>query len=127
MLPLLRSALRTRFAAAAQQQASRKSVIPIDWVWRYGPTWLVQDKVKWMYYYNIFVGGGTVLLVIYAHEPFGGADNNERYGSGPWAWHYHMVKNRLKNSGELEDNLRVKVTSFYPPEFMPNAAGGDEE
>eukprot|EP00438_Fugacium_kawagutii_P029291 Skav207990 [mRNA] locus=scaffold1203:45082:46344:+ [translate_table: standard] len=104
------------------REASRESMpyLPVDMVFRFFPRWtrdkerlgvscLVQVRFFYWYYMVSFLMGLGVLLG-YLHTPYVG-DNYEHFAETPL---YLWTKSSLAKTGQLEENLRVKVHHFYP-------------
>eukprot|EP00933_Yihiella_yeosuensis_P024583 TRINITY_DN1906_c0_g1_i1.p1 TRINITY_DN1906_c0_g1~~TRINITY_DN1906_c0_g1_i1.p1 ORF type:complete len:125 (+),score=22.35 TRINITY_DN1906_c0_g1_i1:76-450(+) len=93
-------------------QANKSSIpfVPTDWVFRYFP-WFSRDKVRFMLRFNqisFFMGLGYFYL--WCHTPYK-SDSYEHFWESPL---YKYVRGNLAKTGELEENLRVKVHHFYP-------------
>ena len=93
-------------------QASSDSMpyLPVDMVFRFFPRW-TRDKVRFFYWYYVvsFLMGLGVLLG-YLHTPYA-CDNYDHFAETPL---YNWTKSSLAKTGQLEENLRVKVHHFYP-------------
>ncbi|CAK9009711.1 unnamed protein product [Durusdinium trenchii] len=93
-------------------QASGESMpyLPVDMVFRFFPRW-TRDKVRFFYWYylvSFLLGFG--FLMGYSHTPYVG-DNYDHFPESPL---YKWTKSSLDKTGQLEENLRVKVHHFYP-------------
>ncbi|CAJ1453686.1 unnamed protein product [Effrenium voratum] len=117
-MALLRAATRAAKGAAAGKlpqsltQASSNSIpfVPVDWVFRFFPRW-TRDKVRFLVrYYQISFFMGLGGLYFFAHPPYQG----DHYDHFEKSWMYEWTESRLKKTGQLEENLRVKVHHFYP-------------
>jgi len=109
--------------AAVQKVTARLSMnkkipfIPIDWYFRFFPN-VTKDKVRTMYRHNaISYFGAIAFWYGLCHTPFAGDGYLHLYESPL----YRKVKRDLEASGQLEENLRIKVNTFYPPD--PEEAG----
>eukprot|EP00929_Paragymnodinium_shiwhaense_P037652 TRINITY_DN2001_c0_g4_i1.p1 TRINITY_DN2001_c0_g4~~TRINITY_DN2001_c0_g4_i1.p1 ORF type:complete len:127 (-),score=29.67 TRINITY_DN2001_c0_g4_i1:135-515(-) len=122
MLGLLRSAVAAGRATAARrpnqvvQQAKNTAIIPfvpVDWVFRFCRYGWVRDRVRFLYWFNVMAFGiGFFYMTLYAHTPYA-CSNYDHFYESPL---YKYVRGNLEKTGQLEENLRVKYTSFYPPE-----------
>ncbi|CAE7938416.1 unnamed protein product [Symbiodinium sp. KB8] len=84
--------------------------VPVDWVFRFFP-YFSRDKVRFMLrYVQISFFSGLGYFYLWCHTPYG-CDNYDHFAESPL---YLFVKSRLEKSGQLEENLRVKVHHFYP-------------
>ncbi|CAL1150017.1 unnamed protein product [Cladocopium goreaui] len=93
-------------------QASSHSMpyLPVDMVFRFFPRW-TRDKVRFFYwYYLVSFLTGLGILMGYFHTPYVG-DNYDHFAETPL---YLWTKSSLAKTGQLEENLRVKVHHFYP-------------
>eukprot|EP00928_Gymnodinium_smaydae_P076478 TRINITY_DN5950_c0_g2_i1.p3 TRINITY_DN5950_c0_g2~~TRINITY_DN5950_c0_g2_i1.p3 ORF type:complete len:124 (-),score=34.98 TRINITY_DN5950_c0_g2_i1:134-505(-) len=122
MLGLLRSSLlvasrrASAAAAAAPRLAEAKATslpfIPADWVFRFAP-YICRDRVRFMLRFNqISFGMGLGFFYLWCHTPFECANYDHFYESPL----YNYVKRELEKTGQLEENLRIKVKHFYPQE-----------
>jgi len=80
--------------------------IPTDIVFRYFPQF-TRDKVWYLYFHVSFTAALFVGIFGYCHMPFEGEH-------APEGMFYNRRIRQMKLSGELEENLRIKATSFYP-------------
>lgn len=95
--------------------------IPIDWYFRFFPN-LTKDKVRTMYRHNVISYlWGIWVFYFMCHTPFKGDQYNHCWESPL----YLKVKRDLQASGQLEENMRIKVNTFYPAD--PEEAGEDDE
>jgi len=79
-------------------------------VFRFFP-YFARDKVRFMLrYVQISFFSGLGYFYLWCHTPYG-CDNYDHFAESPL---YEFVKSRLEKSGQLEENLRVKVHHFYP-------------
>jgi hypothetical protein len=71
---------------------------------------LTRDKFHWFsrYVQGSFLAGAAFVLFVY-HTPFAGADYDHDFKS----WSYLRKRDRLIESGQLAENLRVKYHSLY--------------
>mmetsp|Transcript_98752 Transcript_98752/g.195786 ORF Transcript_98752/g.195786 Transcript_98752/m.195786 type:complete len:125 (+) Transcript_98752:67-441(+) len=84
--------------------------IPTDWVFRFAP-YICRDRVRFMLRFNqISFGTSLAWFYLFAHAPYT-YDHYEGFYESPL---YNFVKGNLERSGQLEENLRVKVHHFYP-------------
>mmetsp|Transcript_98457 Transcript_98457/g.195278 ORF Transcript_98457/g.195278 Transcript_98457/m.195278 type:complete len:150 (-) Transcript_98457:84-533(-) len=117
MFGLLRAAIVTsRFSGLRLPSklvtASTKSLpfIPTDWVFRFAP-YICRDRVRFMLRFNqISFGTSLAWFYLFAHAPYT-YDHYEGFYESPL---YCYVKGGLERSGQLEENLRIKVHHFYP-------------
>eukprot|EP00933_Yihiella_yeosuensis_P024585 TRINITY_DN1906_c0_g1_i3.p2 TRINITY_DN1906_c0_g1~~TRINITY_DN1906_c0_g1_i3.p2 ORF type:complete len:124 (+),score=19.49 TRINITY_DN1906_c0_g1_i3:66-437(+) len=118
MVGILRAAVATGRLSAPRLPSSltqtNRSIpfVPTDWVFRYFP-WFSRDKVRFMLRFNqisFFMGLGYFYL--WCHTPYK-SDSYEHFWESPL---YRYVRGNLEKTGELEENLRVKVHHFYPQE-----------
>mmetsp|Transcript_35701 Transcript_35701/g.74974 ORF Transcript_35701/g.74974 Transcript_35701/m.74974 type:complete len:123 (-) Transcript_35701:125-493(-) len=118
MASLLRSAIvAARLAQprlpVALEQAKTKSFlpfIPVDWIFKYAPG-ICRDRVRFCVGFNqvsFLCGFGWIMF--YAHAPFK-ADHYDHFDESML---YKYVKSQLFKTGQLEENLRIKVHHFYP-------------
>mmetsp|Transcript_31260 Transcript_31260/g.71372 ORF Transcript_31260/g.71372 Transcript_31260/m.71372 type:complete len:125 (+) Transcript_31260:76-450(+) len=117
MLGLLRMSMRSNRAGmnratAPLAKAPRSCLpfIPTDWVFNWMP-YMTRDKVRFLFRFNqisFLMGFGFVYL--WCHVPFAGAD----YDHVPTWPLYRWTYARLERTGELEENLRIKVHHLYP-------------
>merc|ERR1719282_1316783 len=118
MLGLLRtSILASRASAAARVPQTTLMVrqrslpfIPTDWMFRFFPAFC-RDRARFFYRFQVIsflMGFG--LLLGYFHQPFVD-DNYDHYWESPL---YLYTKSQLHKTGQLEENLRIKVRHFYP-------------
>ncbi|CAE7406434.1 unnamed protein product [Symbiodinium necroappetens] len=113
-MALLRAALALRTATLPRSltQASTDSFpfVPVDWVFRFFP-YFSRDKVRFMLrYVQISFFSGLGYFYLWCHTPYG-CDNYDHFAESPL---FLFVKSRLEKSGQLEENLRIKVHHFYP-------------
>ncbi|CAE7465647.1 unnamed protein product [Symbiodinium sp. CCMP2592] len=113
-MALLRAALALRTATLPRSltQASSDSFpfVPVDWVFRFFP-YFSRDKVRFMLrYVQISFFSGLGYFYLWCHTPYG-CDNYDHFAESPL---FLYVKSRLEKSGQLEENLRIKVHHFYP-------------
>eukprot|EP00927_Polykrikos_kofoidii_P052901 TRINITY_DN46930_c0_g1_i1.p1 TRINITY_DN46930_c0_g1~~TRINITY_DN46930_c0_g1_i1.p1 ORF type:complete len:117 (-),score=9.98 TRINITY_DN46930_c0_g1_i1:33-383(-) len=116
MLGLLRTACRLASrrlpAPVAEHQVKSIPFVPTDWIFRYTP-YFCRDRVRFMLRFNqISFGMGLGFFYFYCHTPFA-ADNYDHFWESPL---YRWTKGNLEKSGQLEENLRIKVRHFYPQE-----------
>ncbi|CAE7777361.1 unnamed protein product [Symbiodinium microadriaticum] len=84
--------------------------VPVDWVFRFFP-YFSRDKVRFMLrYVQISFFSGLGYFYLWCHTPYG-CDNYDHFAESPL---FLFVKSRLEKSGQLEENLRIKVHHFYP-------------
>jgi len=108
MFGLLRTAIRPpvqRLAVTGQ----RFPFVPADTVFDAFPHFC-RDKV---WYLSFHVAATCVMaagLFWWGHTPFAGADYDHGWESP--LYKYKMKK--LRDSGEMAENARIKVTSLYP-------------
>ncbi|CAE7817379.1 unnamed protein product [Symbiodinium sp. CCMP2456] len=99
-------------AASARFEASTDSFpfVPVDWVFRFFP-YFSRDKVRFMLrYVQISFFSGLGYFYLWCHTPYG-CDNYDHFAESPL---FLFVKSRLEKSGQLEENVRIKVHHFYP-------------
>merc|ERR1712137_1200558 len=116
---LFAASLRVGFASAASKavcvartRSASLPFLPVDWIFRFAP-YFSRDRVRYMYRFNqISFVMGYGLLLGYYHQPFAGDHYDHAYESPLYRW----VKADLERSGQLEENVRVKVHHFYPQE-----------
>ncbi|CAE7641124.1 unnamed protein product [Symbiodinium pilosum] len=123
---LLRAARAAAGAVGAAQSARSSSLalprsltqagsqsfpfVPVDWVFRFFP-YFSRDKVRFMLrYVQISFFSGLGYFYLWCHTPYK-CDNYDHFEESPL---FLFVKSRLEKSGQLEENLRVKVHHFYP-------------
>ena len=90
--------------------------VSMDWVF---PLFPKLDKFAFFvrYIQGSFLLGAAFVLFVY-HTPYQGADYDHELKS-PW---YKWTHERLRASGKLHENLKIKRTSFYGEEVE-----GEEE
>mmetsp|Transcript_114930 Transcript_114930/g.297885 ORF Transcript_114930/g.297885 Transcript_114930/m.297885 type:complete len:125 (-) Transcript_114930:95-469(-) len=116
--------LRTAVAAAAQRpvaavqlprsivQAKANSLpfIPTDWIFRFFP-YISRDRVRFLLRFNqISFLMGLGYFYLWAHAPYK-CDHYEGFYESPL---YRYTRGELEKTGQLEENLRIKVKHFYP-------------
>eukprot|EP00930_Biecheleria_cincta_P040771 TRINITY_DN27927_c0_g1_i1.p1 TRINITY_DN27927_c0_g1~~TRINITY_DN27927_c0_g1_i1.p1 ORF type:complete len:144 (+),score=15.13 TRINITY_DN27927_c0_g1_i1:59-433(+) len=119
MAGLLRAALRAGLASGPRVQmpaslarANEASIpfVPVDWVFRFFP-YFSRDKVRFMFRFNqISFGCGLGYFYLWCHTPYK-CDNYDHFDESML---YKYVKGNMEKTGQLEENLRVKVRHFYP-------------
>merc|ERR1711897_116687 len=84
--------------------------VPTDWVFRWFP-YFCRDRVRFMLRFNqISFGMGLGYFYLWCHAPYK-CDNYDHFYESPL---YLSVKGNLESTGQLDENLRVKVKHFYP-------------
>eukprot|EP00440_Ansanella_granifera_P071171 gb/GFBE01077240.1/.p1 GENE.gb/GFBE01077240.1/~~gb/GFBE01077240.1/.p1 ORF type:complete len:122 (+),score=22.23 gb/GFBE01077240.1/:1-366(+) len=84
--------------------------VPVDWIFRFFP-YFTRDKVRFMLRFNqISVGCGLGFFYCWCHTPYK-CDNYDHFEESML---YTYVKGQLEKSGQLEENVRIKVRHFYP-------------
>merc|ERR1719444_690058 len=121
MLGLLRSAAAAAArrspctlaaGAAGAVRTTSLPFIPADWVFRFAP-YICRDRVRFMLRFNqISFGMGLGFFYLWCHTPFE-CSNYDHFYESPL---YNYVRRELEKTGELEENVRVKVRHFYPQE-----------
>merc|ERR1712107_347796 len=92
-------------AAVNSVKSTNLPFFPVDWAFRFFP-YMTRDRVRFMYRCNqIYFGMGFFLLLGYYARPFHGDNYDHIYAST----YYARVRTQLYNSGQLEENLRIKV------------------
>mmetsp|Transcript_19045 Transcript_19045/g.34448 ORF Transcript_19045/g.34448 Transcript_19045/m.34448 type:complete len:126 (-) Transcript_19045:110-487(-) len=117
MLGLLRMSMRSSCsgmnratAPLAKAPTSCLPFVPTDWVFRFFP-YMTRDKVRFFYRFNqISFAMGFLYVYLWAHVPYAGAD----YDHVPTWPLYRWTYANLERTGQLEENLRIKVHHFYP-------------
>merc|ERR1719277_371902 len=115
MLGLLRTALAASRSAApcvrlTQVKKTSLPFIPTDWIFRFFP-YICKDRVRFMYRFNqISFLMGLGYFYLWCHKPYG-CDHYDGFYESPL---YLYTKGQLEKTGQLEENLRVKVHHFYP-------------
>merc|ERR1719158_1457815 len=118
MLGLLRTAASAAARAKAgaalprslvQAKGSSLPFIPTDWVFRFFP-YICRDRVRFMLRFNqLSFAMGFGYLMVWGHQPYK-CDHYEGFYESPL---YRHTKNQLAKTGQLEENLRIKVKTFY--------------
>jgi hypothetical protein len=101
-----RLALSVRRPSPIQQSLP---FVSMDWFFPRFPK-LTEDKFRWFFGYlaGSFLSGAAFMMFVY-HTPYEGADYEHEWKSPL----YNSVHQKLVKSGKLEENLRIKRTSFY--------------
>jgi len=95
-----------------QQVGKRMPLIPVDEIFKYAPEHIVRDKC-WYWAMHIRASVGLSLIFWwYIHQPFAGANYHDIWESP----RFRIAKAKLVNSGQLEENLRIKRINFYSDE-----------
>eukprot|EP00931_Biecheleriopsis_adriatica_P041094 TRINITY_DN2352_c0_g2_i1.p1 TRINITY_DN2352_c0_g2~~TRINITY_DN2352_c0_g2_i1.p1 ORF type:complete len:122 (-),score=18.86 TRINITY_DN2352_c0_g2_i1:72-437(-) len=93
-----------------QARSSSIPFVPVDWVFRFLP-YMSRDKVRFMLRFNqVSFMCGFGYFYFWAHTPY----QCDSYDHFDESYLYQYVKGNLEKSGQLEENLRVKVRHFYP-------------
>ncbi|CAE7744325.1 unnamed protein product [Symbiodinium pilosum] len=114
-MALLRAAIAMRTASMLPRSLTQASThsfpfVPVDWVFRFFP-YFSRDKVRFMLrYVQISFFSGLGYFYLWCHTPYK-CDNYDHFEESLL---FQFVKSRLEKSGQLEENLRVKVHHFYP-------------
>mmetsp|Transcript_26392 Transcript_26392/g.76141 ORF Transcript_26392/g.76141 Transcript_26392/m.76141 type:complete len:127 (+) Transcript_26392:96-476(+) len=122
MLGLLRTAVAAasvrRSATAAKKlvprslsQASTTSIpfVPADWIFRFFP-FMCRDRVRYMLHFQVLsFCMGLGYFYLWAHQPYAA----DHYGGWYESPLYNYIRFNLQKNGQLEENLRIKRTSFY--------------
>lgn len=86
--------------------------VPTDWVFKWFP-YICRDRVRFMFRFNqISFGMGLGYFYLWCHTPFK-CDHYDHFYESPL---YRWVKSDMEKTGQLEENLRIKVKHFYPQE-----------
>merc|ERR1719419_562618 len=119
MLGLLHTVVASGLRASAQPRlptalfkakATSLPFVPTDWIFRFFP-YICRDRVRFMWHFNqISFGMSFGYFYLWCHSPYK-ADHYDGFAESPL---YKYVKGNLERSGQLEENLRVKVHHFYP-------------
>merc|ERR1719414_848770 len=99
-----------RSAPAREVRSACIPFVPVDWLFRFFP-YFCRDRVRFMLRFNqICFGCGLGYFYLWCHAPYK-FDHYDGFYESPL---YLYVKGGLARSGQLEENLRVKVKHFYP-------------
>jgi len=90
----------------AGTRGQRMPFVPTDLMFRYFPNF-TRDKVWYLYFHTAVTAVGIGCVALFCHQPFEGEHGSE-------GMFYNRRLRQLRDSGELEENLRLKATSFYP-------------
>merc|ERR1719384_946125 len=105
------SAARTATSSSVAEVRSKCiPFVPVDWIFRFFP-YFCRDRVRFMLRFNqICFGMGLGYFYLWCHAPYK-ADHYDGFYESPL---YRHVKSKLAKTGQLEENLRIKVKHFYP-------------
>ena len=96
----------------SERKAASLPFVPTDWVFYWMP-YICCDRVRFMWRFNqISFMMGFGFLYFWCHKPFAGDHYAHFYESPLYTW----VKNDLAKTGQLEENVHIKVKNFYPQE-----------
>merc|ERR1711920_534455 len=86
--------------------------VPTDWIFRFFP-YICRDRVRFMFRFNqISFLMGLGYFYLWCHKPYA-RDHYDGFYESPL---FLYTKHQLEKTGQLEENLRVKVHHFYPQE-----------
>merc|ERR1719188_2302762 len=105
-----RGAAASGGGAVAQARVTSLPFVPTDWVFRFFP-YISRDRVRFLLRFNqISFCMGLGYFYLWAHAPYKN-DHYEGFYESPL---YRYTRHELEKTGQLEENLRVKVKHFYP-------------
>merc|ERR1719384_1088550 len=96
--------------ALAGAKSTSLPFVPTDWIFRFFP-YICRDRVRFMLRFNqLSFAMGFGYLFWWSHMPYK-CDHYEGFYESPL---YRYTREKLRRTGQLEENLRVKVKTFYP-------------
>ena len=99
---------RTSRGRAAAVSGQSLPFVSMDWFFPRFPQ-LTADKFRWMirYLQGSFFAGALFVVFVY-HPPYVGADYDHEWKSPLYKW----TMQRLRDSGQYDENLSIKRTAF---------------